>query len=98
MKTEVQYRWRIQWCGRWTTTGYHCSEEHIRHEHPEAQVLPDTRRELQIPETAEEHAEQMRRVDTSKLGGYAPGSAADRLRRAQTSPPIQESQPQQSGA
>lgn len=98
MKTEVQYRWRIQWCGRWTTTGYHCTEEHIRHEHPEAQALLDTRRELQIPQTPEEMTEQLRRTDTSKLGGYAPGSAADRFRRAQTSTPIQESQPQRSRA
>lgn len=76
MKIEVQHRWRIQWCGKWTTTGYHCTEERIRREHPEAQVVPNTRRELQIAETPEEIRERFRQTDTSKLGSPAPGAAA----------------------
>lgn len=78
MKIEIQYRWRVKWVGRWTTTNYHCTEDHIRREHPEAQAIEHTRRELQVPETAEEWAEAWCRTDTSKLGWPALGSVAYR--------------------
>ena len=58
-------------------TGHHCTEEQIQREHPEAQVVPHSRRELQIPETPEEMELRFLQTDTSKLGYPAPGSAAD---------------------
>jgi hypothetical protein len=54
MRTEVQYRWRILWVGRWVTTGHHCTEEQIRKEHPEAVRIEGSRRELEVAETSDE--------------------------------------------
>ena len=54
MKTETTYLWRIKWAGRWTNTKYHCTEEHIRKEHPEAVCLVESERVQQIPTTAAE--------------------------------------------
>jgi hypothetical protein len=54
MKTETTYLWRIKWAGRWTTTKYHCTEEQIRKEHPEAVCLVASKRELQVPESEKE--------------------------------------------
>jgi hypothetical protein len=59
MKTEIQYRWRILWSGRWGTTGYHCTEDQIRKEHPEAVRIDASRRELQIAETFDERKNAM---------------------------------------
>ena len=60
MKEEITYQWRIQWAGKWSTTRFHCTEAHIRAEHPEAVCLPDTKRVQFIPETPEEFAAQQR--------------------------------------
>jgi hypothetical protein len=76
MKVEVQHKWRIKWCGKWTTTNHYCSEESIRKQHPEAQLVPNTRRDLFIPETPDEMRERMRFTDTSRVGSPAPGSPA----------------------
>jgi hypothetical protein len=54
MKTEVTYRWRIKWCGRWTNTNHDATEEQIRKEHPEAIPLEWSRKEKLVPETDEE--------------------------------------------
>lgn len=73
MKTEVQYRWRVKWGGRWVTTRHHCAEEQIRAQHPEALVIEHTRRELQIPETADEWEACVRSMNTSHVASAAPG-------------------------
>lgn len=53
MKEEVQWKWRIKWCGRWTTSHY-CSEEAVRREHPEAVRVEGSRRVIKMPSTEEE--------------------------------------------
>lgn len=60
MKEKITYLWRTKWAGKWGTTRFHCTEEHIRKEHPEAVCLPDTKRVQLIPETPEEFAAQQR--------------------------------------
>lgn len=59
MKEETRFLWRTKWGGRWTTTSYHCTEEHIRKEHPEAIAVPGTRQVLMVPETREERENAM---------------------------------------
>jgi hypothetical protein len=61
VKEEVQYKWRIKWCGRWTTSHF-CTEDAIRIEHPEAVRIDASRRVITIPSTEEE----------MKAGMYAP--------------------------
>lgn len=60
MREETTYQWRTRWAGKWSTTRYHCTEEHIRKEHPEAVCLVETKRVQLIPETPEEFAAQQR--------------------------------------
>ncbi len=60
MKTEIRYRWRVLWVGKWVTTGYHCTEEVIRRSNPAAKCLEHTREELLVPETKEEEAQRLR--------------------------------------
>lgn len=55
MKDEIQFRWLILWNGRWRTTRYHCTEEQIRIEHPEAVPAAGTQRVLHVPETEDEY-------------------------------------------
>ena len=64
MKEQIRYRWRIKWTGRWTITNHHCTEEHIRKEHPEAICLPHTRQVLMVPETKEEFDQRQRDLCT----------------------------------
>jgi len=54
MREEIQYRWRIQWAGRWTTTNHHTTEHQIKKDHPEAKCLEYTRRVQMVPESAQE--------------------------------------------
>jgi hypothetical protein len=65
MKQVEQYRWSIVWAGKRTTTRYHCTEEEIRVEHPEAQPLEGSRRVLHVPETHDEVAGRIQRLSTS---------------------------------
>ena len=65
MKRIEQYRWRIQWAGRWKTTRRHCCEEEIRVEHPEAERIEGSVRVLEVPETSEEIAAHARAHSTS---------------------------------
>ena len=58
MKRIEQHRWRVLWAGKWKTTSYHCTEEEIRAEHPEAERVEDTLRVMEIAETAEERVAQ----------------------------------------
>lgn len=58
MKEEAQYKWRIQWCGRWTTSHY-CTQEAIRREHPEAVRVDASRRVTTILSTEEEVKAEM---------------------------------------
>ncbi len=36
MEEQVLYEWSCQRFGKWYTTSFHCTEEQIRKEHPEA--------------------------------------------------------------
>lgn len=59
MKRVEQYRWRVQWLGKWKTTRYHATEADIRVEHPEATPVAGSLIVREIPETAEEHAQML---------------------------------------
>ncbi len=59
MKIETQYRWRILWQGRWVTTSNHGTEEAIRREHPEAERIDSTRREMWVAETWDERKQSL---------------------------------------
>lgn len=48
METEELWRWRIKWCGKWTTTSHHATQAQIRIEHPEATSIVGTRIERQV--------------------------------------------------
>lgn len=50
VKRIEQYRWRIQWAGRWKVTSYYATEEEIRVEHPEAERVEESRRIIEVPE------------------------------------------------
>ncbi len=65
MKQETTYLWRIKWAGRWTTTRHHCTEDHIRKEHPEAVCLVESKRVEMVPETNAELSEMQRANSTS---------------------------------
>ena len=67
MKLERQYKWRVQWAGKWTTTNHHATEEDIRVLHPEAICLPETLIERQVPDTEEEMRDRMLRTSTGVL-------------------------------
>jgi hypothetical protein len=54
VKEEIQYRWRIQWAGKWKTTNHHTTEQQIKVEHPEATCLEHTRRVQLVPESVQE--------------------------------------------
>jgi hypothetical protein len=73
MKRVETYRWRIQWLGRWTTTRHHASEEDMKIEHPEATPVPGTLIVREVPETAEEYAQQAARISFGQVATPAPG-------------------------
>lgn len=66
MKIEKQYFWKIQDLGKWHTTRFRCTEEHIKEDHPEAICIPGSLVELSVPETEEEMWERYR---TNSTGG-----------------------------
>ena len=66
MKIEKQYFWKIQDLGKWRTTRFRCTEEHIKEDHPEAICIPGSLVELSVPETEEEMWERYR---TNSTGG-----------------------------
>ena len=70
MRVEQTYKWRIQWTKRWSTTNFHCTEEQIRKEHPEAIRVPGTLVEHQIPETEAEKLECLRVTSTGFLTNH----------------------------
>ena len=65
MRRIEQHRWRVLWAGRWKTTSYHCTEDEIRTEHPEAERVEGTLRVLELPETDVEIAAQAHAHTTS---------------------------------
>lgn len=67
MKVIKQYKWRIQWAGKWTTTNHHATEEDIKVNNPEAICLPHTLIEREIPETDAEILANNRRTCTGIL-------------------------------
>jgi hypothetical protein len=75
MKQIEQYRWHIVWAGKRKTTQYHCTEDEIRVEHPEAQPVEGSRRVLSVPETDEELAARIQGMSSSAIHG-------DRIRKA----------------
>ena len=49
MRTVTVYRWRYRGLrGKLTTTSFHCTEEDIRVEHPDAEPVEGTRQERQV--------------------------------------------------
>jgi hypothetical protein len=54
MKEEITYQWTCQQLGKWFTTRYHCTEESIRKEHPEAVPIVSSRVARMVPSTSEE--------------------------------------------
>lgn len=54
MKREETYRWRTLWLGKMSATRYHCTEEFIRHRHPEAERIEGTLIVRMIHETEDE--------------------------------------------
>lgn len=67
MKIETQYRWRILWQGRWVTTSHHCTVEAIRREHPEAECIDSTRRDMQVAETWDERKQSLYNTSAARL-------------------------------
>lgn len=67
MLTEVTYRWKVKWLGKWVTTRYHATESAIRSEHPEAMPVEHTRSERHIPESKVEMADQQRGLTLGAL-------------------------------
>jgi hypothetical protein len=51
MKTEIRYKWRTRWAGKWSTTRYWCTEAEMLSRHPDAIRLDHTRQELQVPDS-----------------------------------------------
>lgn len=54
MRTEETFIWRVKWIGKWSNTRFHCTEEFIRKEHPEAVKVEGSLRVFTLPETPEE--------------------------------------------
>jgi hypothetical protein len=71
MRTEHLYIWRILWTGKWCNTRYHCTEERILFEHPEAVRLENTLIVHEVPETDAE-MQGMGRVGNSHWSGDVP--------------------------
>ena len=65
MTTEHHYLWRTKWNGKGSTTRYHCTEEQVRHEHPDAQRVEGSLIVREIPETDAEVAERTRSITSS---------------------------------
>ena len=68
MRTENTYLWRISWNGGKRTTRHHCTEEHIRREHPDAVMIPGSLVVVELPETPDEHSARWRAGDTTHKG------------------------------
>ena len=74
MKIENTYRWMTKWNGKMSPTRYHCTEESIRKNHPEALRIEDSLIVQEIPETDEEWQARLRAVDTAYIGSKPAGS------------------------
>ena len=68
MRREEQYRWKTLWNGKMTPTRYHCTEESIRKEHPEAVRIEGTLIVREIPETDDEWRARNLAVDSAYIG------------------------------
>lgn len=69
MHIEVKHKWRFLWLGKWRTTRFHATEEHIRREHPEAVCVPGTMIEQEVLDTDEEHMAALRERASAGHGG-----------------------------
>lgn len=79
MKLEKQYFWKIQDLGKWKTTRFRCTEDHIKDDHPEAICIESSLIDRWVPETDEEMWEQYRKTSTGVLmnpGQYLPPKPA----------------------
>ena len=79
MKLEKHYFWKIQDLGKWKTTRFRCTEEHIKDDHPEAICIESSLIDRWVPETDEEMWEQYRKTSTGVLnnpGQYLPPKTA----------------------
>lgn len=56
MKREEVWQWRTLWIGKMIKTRYKCTEEFIRHRHPEAVRVEGTMEVRWIPEHSEEYS------------------------------------------
>ena len=63
MREEITYQWSCQQFGKWYTTSFHCTEEHIRKEYPEAVCVTTSRVARMVPSTPEEERQAM--IDNS---------------------------------
>jgi hypothetical protein len=77
MQLVIDYKWRIRWAGRWTTTSIHFTAEDIVRNHPEAVCLVETKRERYFPSTDIEIAQAARANDNSHQGRPSPYTATD---------------------
>jgi hypothetical protein len=70
MRPEEHHRWRCRGpSGKTYTTRFHCTEEQIRIEHPEAERVEGTLIVREVPETAEEQAAAMKATSSSAWRG-----------------------------
>ncbi len=79
MKLEKQYFWKIQDLGKWKTTRFRCTEDHIKDDHPEAICIESSLIDRWVPVTDEEMWEQYRKTSTGVLmnpGQYLPPKPA----------------------
>lgn len=67
MRLEKQYFWRIQIFGKWKTTRFRCTEEHIKEEHPEAICIPSSLIDRWVPENEAEMLDRLRQTSTGVL-------------------------------
>ncbi len=69
MHIEIKHQWRILWAGKWRTTSFHATEEHIRREHPGAICVPGTQIEQEVLDTEEEFTAELRGRASAGHGG-----------------------------
>lgn len=67
MRLEKHYFWRIQIFGKWKTTRFRCTEEHIKDEHPEAICIPESLIDRWVPENEAEMVDRLRTTSTGVL-------------------------------
>jgi hypothetical protein len=80
MKEEITYQWTCHQLGKWFTTRYHCTEESIRKEHPEAVPIVSSRVARMVPSTPQECHRAMVENSTSGVSKARLGPDGQTLR------------------